>query len=48
MSIASRRVTVPLTNRSYDVVIGAGTLHQTGSLLREAGLNRPVAVVTDE
>ena len=48
MSIANRRVTVPLTNRSYDVVIGAGTLDQTGSLLREAGLNRPIAVVTDE
>jgi 3-dehydroquinate synthase len=48
MSIANRRVTVPLTNRSYDVVIGAGILHQAGSLLREAGLNRPIAVVTDE
>jgi 3-dehydroquinate synthase len=48
MSIANRRVTVPLTNRSYDVVIGAGILGQAGSLLREAGLNRPIAVVTDE
>src|ERR1700752_4088193 len=48
MSIAHRRVTVPLTNRSYDVVIGTAILDQAGSLLREAGLNRPVAVVTDE
>jgi 3-dehydroquinate synthase len=48
MSTSNRRVTVPLTNRSYDVVIGNGILEQAGSLLREAGLNRPVAVVTDE
>jgi 3-dehydroquinate synthase len=48
MSTPARRVTVPLTNRSYDVVIGDGVLEQAGSLLREAGLNRPVAVVTDE
>jgi 3-dehydroquinate synthase len=48
MSIPNRRVTVPLTNRSYDVVIGPGMLEQTGSLLREAGLNRPIAVITDE
>jgi 3-dehydroquinate synthase len=48
MSISNRRVTVPLTNRSYDVVIGPGMLEQAGSLLREAGLNRPIAVITDE
>src|ERR1700747_2486691 len=48
MSTTSRRVTVPLTNRSYDVVIGSGILEQAGSLLREIGLNRPIAVVTDE
>jgi 3-dehydroquinate synthase len=48
MSIANRRVTVPLTNRSYDVVIGSGILEQAGSLIREIGLNRPIAVVTDE
>jgi 3-dehydroquinate synthase len=48
MSISNRRVTVPLTNRAYDVVIGAGILEQTGSLLQQAGLNRPIAVVTDE
>jgi 3-dehydroquinate synthase len=48
MSISNRRVTVPLTNRSYDVVIGPGLLERAGSLLREAGLNRPIAVITDE
>jgi 3-dehydroquinate synthase len=48
MSTTNRRVTVPLTNRPYDVVIGPGILEQAGSLLREAGLNRPIAVVTDE
>ncbi|HTD16781.1 MAG TPA: 3-dehydroquinate synthase [Chthoniobacterales bacterium] len=48
MSISNRRVTVSLTNRSYDVVIGAGMLERAGSLLREAGLNRPIAVITDE
>lgn len=48
MSNTNRRVTVPLTNRSYNVVIGPGILEQAGSLLREAGLNRPIAVVTDE
>ena len=48
MSTTSRRVTVPLTNRSYDVVIGSGILEQAGSLLRDTGLNRPIAVVTDE
>jgi 3-dehydroquinate synthase len=48
MSISNRRVTVPLTNRSYDVVIGPGILEQVGTLLREAGLNRPIAVITDE
>ncbi|MBV8212194.1 MAG: 3-dehydroquinate synthase [Verrucomicrobia bacterium] len=48
MSISNRRVTVPLANRSYDVVIGAGILGQTGSLLREAGLNRQIAAITDE
>src|SRR5260370_28234855 len=48
MSSSSRRVTVSLPNRSYDVVIGAGILEQVGELLRQIGLNRPVAVVTDE
>jgi 3-dehydroquinate synthase len=48
MSISHRHVIVPLTNRSYEVVIGAGLLEQAGALLREAGLNRPIAVVTDE
>jgi 3-dehydroquinate synthase len=48
MPSSNRRVTVPLTNRSYDVLIGNGILEQAGSLLREAALNRPVAVVTDE
>jgi 3-dehydroquinate synthase len=48
MSTSNRRVTVPLANRSYDVVIGAGILEQAGSLLREAGLNHPIAVVSDE
>jgi 3-dehydroquinate synthase len=44
----SRRVTVSLPNRPYDVVIGAGILEQVGPLLRDLGLSRPVAVVTDE
>ena len=44
----SRRVTVSLPNRSYEVFIGAGILEQIGQLFREAGLNRPVAIVTDE
>jgi 3-dehydroquinate synthase len=48
MLSSSRRVTIPLPDRSYDVVIGAGLLDQTGSLLREAGLSRPIAVVTDD
>ena len=48
MLTSSRRITVPLANRSYDVVIGAGILEQAGSLLRETGLNRPIAVITDE
>jgi len=48
MLSSSRRVTVSLPNRSYDVVIGAGILEQVGELLRQIGLNRPVAVVTDE
>jgi 3-dehydroquinate synthase len=48
MSTSNRRVVVPLADRSYDVVIGAGTLEQAGSLLREAGLNHPIAVVSDE
>src|SRR5258707_13865259 len=46
--LSSSRVTVSLPNRSYDVVIGAGILEQGGELLRQIGLNRPVAVVTDE
>jgi 3-dehydroquinate synthase len=48
MLSSSRRVTVSLPNRSYNVVIGAGILEQVGELLRQIGLNRPVAVVTDE
>jgi 3-dehydroquinate synthase len=48
MLSSSRRVTVSLPNRSYDVVIGAGILEQVGELLRQIDLNRPVAVVTDE
>ena len=48
MLTSSRRVTVSLPNRSYDVVIGTGILEKIGELLRQAGLNRPVAVVTDE
>jgi len=48
MLSSCRRVTVSLPNRSYDVVIGAGILEQVGELLRQIGLNRPVAVVTDE
>jgi 3-dehydroquinate synthase len=48
MLSSSRRVTVSLPNRPYDVVIGAGILEQVGPLLRELGLSRPVAVVTDE
>ena len=48
MLSSSRRVTVSLPNGSYDVVIGAGSLEQVGELLRQIGLNRPVAVVTDE
>src|SRR6202048_1794348 len=48
MLSSSRRVTVSLPNGFYDVVIGAGSLEQVGELLRQIGLNRPVAVVTDE
>jgi 3-dehydroquinate synthase len=48
MSTSNRRVNVPLADRSYDVVIGAGVLPQAGSLLRETGLNRPIAVVSDQ
>jgi 3-dehydroquinate synthase len=48
MLSSSRRVTVSLPSRSYDVVIGAGILEQVGELLGQMGLNRPVAVVTDE
>jgi 3-dehydroquinate synthase len=48
MSSSTRRVTVSLPIRSYDVVIGAGILEQVGELLREVGLNRPVALVTDD
>jgi 3-dehydroquinate synthase len=48
MSTSNRRVNVPLADRSYDVVIGAGILPQAGSLLRETGLNRPIAVVSDQ
>jgi 3-dehydroquinate synthase len=48
MLSSSRRVTVSLPNRSYDVVIGAGILEQVGELLRQIGLNRPVAVVADK
>jgi 3-dehydroquinate synthase len=48
MSSSTRRVTVSLPIRSYDVVIGAGILEQVGELLQEVGLNRPVALVTDD
>jgi 3-dehydroquinate synthase len=48
MSSSHRRVTVPLDQRPYDVVIGSGILEQAGRLLREAGFYQPVAIVTDE
>jgi 3-dehydroquinate synthase len=48
MSSSTRRVTVPLPDRSYDVVIGAGILQHAGSLIREAGLSLPIAVITDQ
>jgi 3-dehydroquinate synthase len=48
MSTSIRRVTVPLANRTYDVVIGAGILERAGQLLHEAGVSRPIAIVSDE
>ena len=41
------RLTVPLADRSYDIIIGAGCLANTGTLCREAGLRGRVAVVTN-
>lgn len=41
------RLTVPLADRSYDIVIAAGCLADTGHLCRDAGLNGRVAVVTN-
>lgn len=41
------RLTVPLAERSYDIIIGDGCLHQTGALCRDAGLRGRVAVITN-
>jgi 3-dehydroquinate synthase len=41
------RVTVPITGRSYDVVIGAGVLAQTGALLPELPKASRAFVVAD-
>ena len=40
-------MTVPLADRSYDIIIGAGCLAESGRLCREAGLHGRVAVVTN-
>ncbi len=41
------RLTVPLADRSYEIIIGAGCLADAGTLCREAGLRGRVAVVTN-
>jgi 3-dehydroquinate synthase len=41
------RLTVSLSDRSYDIVIGTGCLVDTGKLCRESGLRGRVAVVTN-
>ena len=41
------KVRVKLSNNSYDVIIGAGLLAQTGARLRELGFSGKAVVVTD-
>lgn len=42
-----QKVSVKLSSNSYDVLIGAGLLAQTGSLLKELGFNGKAVIVTD-
>ncbi|MDX2277527.1 MAG: 3-dehydroquinate synthase [Hyphomonadaceae bacterium] len=43
-------ITLPVASREggYDVVIGAGVLHQLGALMQKAGVRGRVAVISDE
>ncbi|MEW6542031.1 MAG: 3-dehydroquinate synthase [Nitrospirota bacterium] len=47
MTAKPRCVTVSLAERSYDILIKAGLLEETGARLRALGLSGKVAVVTD-
>jgi 3-dehydroquinate synthase len=47
MLSSNRSVTVPLADRSYQVVIGEGLIDQLGTLLRQASLEGAVALITD-
>ena len=43
-----RRVRVQLGDRSYDVLIGSGIISEVGPLLRQAGFDGAVAIITDD
>jgi len=41
-------VTVPLGDRSYPIIIGAGILRHAGTFFTKHGINRTVVIITDE